>query len=426
MKTALLCVAALAGASPAAAQGTAATPHRIALVGGQVLDPVGRRFLADQTILIEDSVITAIFPAGTRLLPPDAQMIDIRGRYVIPGLIDTHVHLATDPDGEDSRARTTARLYAALYGGVTSVRDMAGDARVLAGLARDARVGGIASPDIYYAALFSGPAFFADPRTHSSARGAVAGAVPFMRAVTDTTDLTLAVAQAKGTGATAIKLYAALDSGLVARIVTEAHRQGLLVWAHAALNPAMPAQVVGAGVDAVSHATLLLRAMTRDELAAVRRDAEAGKPIVLQSEVLDAVLRRMAAHGVMFDPTLFIFGDTPAFQRLAAALTRRAFEAGVLISTGTDSLGAADSLAPPNIYQEMELLVSAVGIPPEAALLAATTHGARTIGIADRVGTLEAGKQADLVVLRADPLADITNVAQVEFVVKRGRLFRRQ
>ena len=78
-----------------------------------------------------------------------------------------------------------------------------------------------------------------------------------MRAVTPSTDLTLAMAEAKGTGATAIKIYADLPGDLVRRITGEAHRQHLLVWAHAAVFPASPREVVDAGVDVVSHSCLL-------------------------------------------------------------------------------------------------------------------------------------------------------------------------
>ena len=101
---------------------------------------------------------------------------------------------------------------------------MAGDVRALASLQRDARLGEIASPDIYYAALFAGPAFFADPRTHDASRGLVPGQAPWMRAITDTTDIHQAVAEARGSGATAIKLYAELSGALARRITAERPR----------------------------------------------------------------------------------------------------------------------------------------------------------------------------------------------------------
>src|SRR5439155_9632347 len=110
------------------------------------------------------------------------------------GLIDSHVHLATSPN----RRYAEALLRRDLYSGVTTVRDMAGDARVLADLSRAALIGEIPAPDIAYAALMAGPAFFKDPRTVDSARGAVAGEVPWVRVVTPATDLALSIAGGKG------------------------------------------------------------------------------------------------------------------------------------------------------------------------------------------------------------------------------------
>src|SRR5580698_7992922 len=134
---------------------------------------------------------------------------------------------------------------------------MADDLRAVADLARASRVGEIPGPDIYYAALMAGPEFFDDPRTHATTAGETAGAVPWMQAITPDTDLVIAVAEARGTGATAIKIYADLPGERVAAITREAHRQGVQVWTHAAVFPASPQEVIGAGVDAVSHVCML-------------------------------------------------------------------------------------------------------------------------------------------------------------------------
>jgi imidazolonepropionase-like amidohydrolase len=417
MRHALVLLAAIA--SPAVVQ----APHRTVLTHATVFDGTAT-WERDRTIVITDSMITAIDSGPLPASRTDDEVIDLRGRFVIPGLIDTHVHLATDPDHEDTRSRALARLKAAIRGGVTSVRDMAGDTRRLADLARSAAVTDLASPDIYYAALFAGPTFFRDPRTHAASAGAVAGAVPWMRAIDASTDLRQAVAEAKGTGARAIKLYAALDSVTVARIVAEAHRQGMLVWAHAALRPAMPRDVAASGLDAMSHASLVAWALSPAQRKAWQ-DSSAVAGGMLDVPALDSVLRVMAAGPIMFDPTLFIMMDDGGRLNLAAAATRRAHQLGVPISTGTDSIAAADTSALPNVHEEIALLVRDGGFTPAEALVAATENGARTLGIADRVGSLQPGKRADLVVLSADPLADITSTRSVQLVMKRGVIFRR-
>ncbi len=108
--------------------------------------------------------------------------------------------------------RTAGRVVSTVRkdGGVTAVRDMADDLRAVGELTRAALVGEIAAPDIYYAALMAGPNFFTDKRTAQTSAGGIVGHVPWMQAVVDDTDLPLAVAQARGTSATAIKLYADL------------------------------------------------------------------------------------------------------------------------------------------------------------------------------------------------------------------------
>src|SRR5262249_17670999 len=148
--------------------------------------------------------------------------------------IDAHAHNATEPSGDDRRSVVEARLKRTLRGGVVAVRDMGGDARALADLARAAAAGDIESPEIRYSAIMAGPDFFSDPRVLASSAGVKPGAAPWARALTDSTDLRQIIAEAKGTGATAIKMYADIGSELAKRATAEAKRQGLHVWAHLA------------------------------------------------------------------------------------------------------------------------------------------------------------------------------------------------
>ncbi len=397
-----------------------------ALVGARLFDGTGAPVREDMVIVVRDARIAEIFPAGSRALPSDARVIDVAGRTIVPGIIDGHVHLATEPDGEDSPDRAQARLRSALYGGVTTVRDMAGDARRLADLARDALVGSVESPHIYYAALMAGPAFFKDPRTASSARGRIAGEVPWMRAITPDMDLARVVAEAHGTGATALKLYALLTPAEVQRLSAEAHRQGMRVWAHANLDPAKPMAVARGGVDAMSHASMLSAVLSPAELKAARESAEKGVVPELRSPALDSLFGEMRARGTIFEPTLFIYGKDNARERLAAGITRAAIGAGVTLMAGTDSIGAPTLDSLPNIHRELAALVEEAGLSPADALLAATRNAAEAIGIDDTTGTLQPGKAADLVVLDADPLADIHNTTRIRFVMKSGRIFRKK
>jgi imidazolonepropionase-like amidohydrolase len=409
------------------AQTSPDSARRVVLVGVTLFDGTGQQVRPNQSVVIQGERIAAIFPTGSHPLPPGATIYNLTGRYLIPGLIDTHVHVATEPSGEDSRVRTERRLRGALLGGVTAVRDMAGDVRSLGSLQRDALLGEIPSPDIYYAALFAGPLFFADPRTHDASRGLVPGQVPWMRAITDTTDIHQAVAEARGTGATAIKLYADLSGALARRITTEAHAQGLKVWAHAALRPARPIEVVEAGVDAVSHASLAALAMDSARRATALH-APANEALDIEDAGLDALFSTMARRHTIFEPTLLVFADSPPLLRLAGAVARQAHRQGVTIIAGTDTLGAAGPGSPtlPNLHRELELLVTLAGLSPAEALESATRDAAVALGAQSVRGTIEVGKVADLVVLRSDPLRDIRNTRSIQLVMKRGLVYRKE
>src|ERR1700712_29122 len=106
-------------------------------------------------VLVRGERIRQVFPDASSL-PEEAaraKVVDLRDRYLMPGLIDSHVHLATPPN----RRQAEAMLRRDLFGGVTAVRDMADDLRALSDVARASRVGEIAGPDVYYAALMAGP-----------------------------------------------------------------------------------------------------------------------------------------------------------------------------------------------------------------------------------------------------------------------------
>ncbi|MCT4351772.1 amidohydrolase family protein [Streptomyces sp. Je 1-79] len=402
-----------------------------------LFDGTGRPSTASTTIVVDGATIHAVGDDAeiAARLPADAPVFDLEGRFVIPGLIDTHQHIATPPD----RPAAEAVLRRLVYSGVTAIRDMADDLRQVGDLARASLVGEIPGPDIRYAALMAGPGFFDDPRTHQVSQGEVPGTVPWMQAVTDETDLRLAVAVARGTHAAAVKVYADLDHTAVAAITAEAHRQGIPVWAHATVFPASPRQVVRAGVDTVSHVTLLAFDGAEGRLASYKdkppfdhaRFAAGDDPGI---EELFALMRR---HGTVLDATAAMWasdalaGNGPqdaaraaANTELAATLTAQAHRAGVDICTGTDY--ETDPEDPfPALYEELAFLVHRCGIPPEHVLRSATLIGARSAGAEDLMGTVEAGKLANFVVLEEDPLRNIDHLRTLTLTVKRGRRFER-
>jgi imidazolonepropionase-like amidohydrolase len=428
----LVVIVALTGGRAGAIDAEQAVLYR----GATLIDVVTGNAHPDMEILTRGERIAAVGPAGTVAAVPGERVIDVSGLYVTPGLINSHVHLDTPPN----RPYAEAMLRRDVYGGITTVRDMADDLRALADVARASRVDEIPGPDIYYAALMAGPAFFDDPRTHAVTRGAVAGAVPWMQAITPRTDLVLAIARAQGTGATGIKIYADLPGDLVAAITREAHRQGMLVWAHAAVFPASPAQELDAGVDSVSHVCMLAYQASDAMPPAYHhrtgvdedRFREGDNPIVQQ------LFDRMRRQGVILDATLWVYvemadehaahPDSPApycSTALAERLANQAYRSGVLISTGTD--GFSPQPDPwPALQDEMALLQDKAGMKPADVIRSATLTGAMTMGLQSETGAIEVGKLANLAFVSQDPLTDVKAFKAVVLTVKRGKLFWRK
>lgn len=375
-------------------------------------------------VLLQNGLIKAVVFDRAITPPKGAIIYDLTNQYLIPGLIDAHVHFGTSPSDSDNLIDTKKRLRYLLKQGITSVRDMAGDARYLSFLARSAALNEIVSPDIYYSALMAGSTFFDDPRTHASARGAEPGNCSWMKAVDLKTNMSLAIAEAKGTGASGIKIYADLEADVIQKIIHTAHQQNLKIWTHATVFPAKPQAIVEAGADVISHATLMAwEGVNYLPTSAKNRYAkqENFDPTL---PVFQKLVKTMQQKGTILDATLATYQherfDTSIFYQ-GVALTKLAYQNGVKIGVGTDmSVNDFPKIAP--VYTEMNLLVTAVGMSPIEVIKAATFVNAEMIGIEKKTGSITVGKQADLVVLTANPLIDIQNIGKVRYVIKHGEV----
>jgi imidazolonepropionase-like amidohydrolase len=397
---------------------------RILIRNVTVIDGTGSPGRSAQDVVLTGGVIQSV--EGTSPdSESDGRVIDGSGLFLIPGIIDAHVHISGAP-----REEVGDLLEWIVQGGVTSVRDMAGDARALAGITRSLLAGELTGPSLYYSALMAGPAFMADERLEAATVGYERGESPYMVPLTPETDLVRAVAMAKGTGAAGIKLYAALDAARVRAVTREAHSAGLRVWAHSAIFPAKPIEILDAGVDGVSHAPYVIwEAEPRSDDFTQRANGDFARVSASGIE-MDRVIEAMVRNQTVLDPTLLVFqsddeeGGTPPRLRWGAEFTRRAHAAGVTIAAGTDGVGRPLAGELPAVHDELALYVDVVGMTPLEALTAGTLGGARAIGIDDRAGSIQPGKVADLVLLAADPREDIGNTRKIIHVFRAGRLIR--
>jgi imidazolonepropionase-like amidohydrolase len=456
LPAALSLVVACAHTGPPSPAGTPATyeidpQSALALTDITVIDGTGVPPLPGMTIVIEHDRIADIFRTGEREPPAGVTVRRLNEHYVIPGLIDAHVHVFAAPlattdssDVAEYLARERARLGRVLRGGVTTVRNMGGRCRATRELARQVKLGEVEAAEPYFGGVVIGPAGAVPPgmeqRRADEMMAAFQRANPGCRRVIDGPfDPQELVAAAKATGATGVKLYGDISGSAARQITEEAHLQGLMVWAHATLFPARPSELVEAGVDVLSHAPHLIWEAVDSLPDFVTRTGPLGPfdQVSPSDPAIDEVFRLMVERGAILDPTLLYYhllttapdtagqisqADRVARNRWGLDVTRRAHELGVSIVAGTDAMGAEEEDSLPNLHRELELLVSEAGLSPVEAIESATSVGARALGLENTLGTIAVGKQADLVVLRSDPTLDIRNTRDIAFVVKRGRI----
>ncbi|MCA1624264.1 MAG: serine hydrolase [Acidobacteria bacterium] len=414
--------------------------EKIALTNVTLIDGYGGKPRPMTTLIVSGGRIADIFMTGSRTIPSNARIMDLSGKFVIPGLIDTHVHLKSINRPPEI---ISAVLRNVLMGGVTSVRDMGGNGLQLAKLAADAKNGTAVSPRIYYSTLITGPDsnFWLEDEKGRFVSGEKAppGTTAWFRHLTAAdTDLVRVISEAKAYGATGIKIHSGTSGMLLKQLTEEARRQGLKVWSHGVLIPGKPSDAVNAGVEVLTHADMLafegLSSLSKDskysELA-----FQGANTTPVESAVITNLLRNMKKHRTIFEPTLFIMTpqqEPPAsdqnWQRFKVRLdhayrvTRRANEMGIEIAAGTDAIGGSS----PNLHAELQLLVKKSGLTPLEAITAATHTGAKVIGIEKDYGTLEVGKVADLVILTENPAEDIRNTQTVEAVMQGGKIYKRE
>ncbi|WP_437740714.1 amidohydrolase family protein [Sorangium sp. So ce1504] len=382
-----------------------------AIVGATLIDGRGGPPVRDAVVVVRGDRIVAAGARGATDVPAGAEVVPGAGLWVLPGLIDAHFHL----DGDDGLPGVV------LQRGVTSLREPGNWI------------------EAYDAARKLGPTprlFLAGPLLDAPYPAYPESAM----LVRDAAEARWAVDQLVERGASAIKVYFRLPLGLVEEVAKAAHARGVIAVAH--LETVDAAAAVRAGLDGIEHITSLGTALVPPREAeryrqSVIADNDARFPgrfevfrgISLGAPRTRALLGLLAARGTFLTPTLAIFerraGDAGATETQVRGfenmmkLTLAARRAGVRVVVG--SHGKAPGAERGWAYQhEMELLVES-GLSPMEVLVAGTLENARYFRADDRLGSVEAGKLADLVLIEGDPLADIRAMRRVKRVMLNGR-----
>ncbi len=366
------------------------------------------------TVVIENDKIKEINYNSLDAVYPDSKTIDLEGKYILPGLIDSHIHLATVPktNRKDNNEFMEKQLSEALYSGITSVRDMAGNGIILADYKRASELNHVPAPEIFYAAQFAGPKYFNEVRSYSPR---VKTDSPWEQTITDTTNIALAIAMAKGAGVTGIKIYAEMTPKLVAEITKEAHAQGIKAWSHAAIFPASPYAIAEAKVNTMSHAWDIMYGLNDDD-----EITQASLSKEINYKRLDRLLLLMKKNNIILDATNYMAENNKL--KNGVLITKRAHELRVKVSVGTDWPYSYEPEIP--FFKEIRLLIDKCGFTSAQALYSATKIGAESIGVADR-GVLESGKRADILITNKNPLEDIENIKEHYITIKSGIIYKK-
>lgn len=407
----LICVVLLITASVAVAQ----AGKKILLSNATIIDGEATVAPRKESVLIENGMISRISSGKSIRAGKDVTVIDCTGKFIAPGMFDAHVHLATLDLSDEGVARKTTDsiLSNMLRHGITTVRDMAGDARFLSVLSKAAEKENLHSPSIYYAAQFAWPEYF---EMMNRGRKGTDGKYPWARCIADTTNIRQVIAEAKAWGVTGIKIYADLSASLVQQITKEAHVQGLLAWSHAAVNPALPMDIAAAGVNSMSHANDLLFQQFPAGTDLTKVWTAIYKGLKADSAQLFPVLQQMKNRHIYLDPTLF--HNLNNSMKNAAVIARWAHQLGVQMVSGTDWIYPTTN-EPVPLMNELQHLTRDAGLSNAATIQAATLNSARVTGLRDR-GLVRKGMRADLLLLQNNPLQNTDAMFTPLMVFRKG------
>jgi len=429
---------AMAAEAPRLAKALVKVPSGpVAFTHVKMFDAEGLRFVADQTVVVDKGTIVAVGPSATVRPPAGAQVIDGRGKTLVPGLWDCHMHVADDYTGPQE-----------LSLGVTSVRDPGNNDLLTLDRRKREAAGKLLFPHVYPSSLIDGKG----PYTAQVANVATSQA-----------EAIALVDRAKANGFTGVKFYGTFNPAWLPAATAEAHRLGLHVHGHIPAG-IRPMDAIADGYDEVTHINWIIMQAAPDEvikasngIARFEGPGRFGKDVDLDGPAMTGIVGTMAKKHIYSDPTMVAFeslyvpenGDLdpsyapfvgtlpPATERgfrsggfavpkdltradyraswaKMVALLGRMHRAGVPIVAGTDGSGL-------ELIHELEIYTEA-GFTPAEALAAATLVPATLVGQDRHTGSIKVGKAADLALVEGDPEHRIGDLRQTRVVMLGGKL----
>lgn len=403
-----------------------------------LVDGTGRPEQPGMSVGVDKGRITFVTPTSLAPRVP-GRHLDGSGRYLMPGLMDVHIHLkgARGGSGRDISAKEAhdsgaAALASYLYSGVTTIYDAGNKAEHILGLRAEERAGKILAPHI-----FATGNLVTYPGSHGSDMAVTISSWPqdrekLLRYLDEQKpDIVKLTLEEHGWGTR--PLIPLLPIDLMQEIILEVNRHGIRTTAHTS-SELRATEAIFAGVDSLAHP--VIQGPITDEFA---RLMGAKKVPMATTLTIGEGYSRLVEHPEYLDQPLYQAALTPAEIRqmrtetlpawkargwtwwmklmtpIAQENLRKIHEAGGIIAIGTDqTIG-------PAVHREMELL-QAVGIPAGDIVTIATLNGAKHLGKEKDMGSIEPGKIADMLLLNADPTADVNNMKQIYWVMKAGRL----
>jgi imidazolonepropionase-like amidohydrolase len=429
---------ALAQMAPALAKQLVTQPTGpVAFTHVRVYDADAKMFMPDRTVIVDKGIIVADGGASEIKVPAGAKIIDGKGKTLLPGLWDCHLHVANDHIGLQE-----------LSMGVTSARDPGNDNSLTKDRRTRAQKGELLMPNVYPSSLIDGRGPFTAQVANVARSEAEALAL---------------VDKAKAEGFIGVKFYGTLNKAWLPAAAAQAQKAGLHVHGHIPAGM-RPLEAINAGYDEITHINWIIMQAMPDDVIAVSNGimrfegpGRHAKNVDLNSKSITDIVSTMAAKGIYSDPTMVAFeglyvpenGDLspsyapfigtmpPATERgfrqggfaVPKDLTRAHYreswakmvqllgmmhKAGVPIVAGTDGAGI-------ELVRELEIYVQA-GMTPAEALATATIVPARLVGQDKVTGSIKVGKTADLVLVEGDPSQRIGDLRQTRVVMLGGKL----